>query len=157
MCTKSWADILARSICRLTAVTVSKAKKPGLHADGAGLYLKVTEDGTKSWVFRFMMQGRARAMGLGSLHTVSLAQARTYATECRKMILDGFDPIDEREARRSKVRTTALLDAVKATTFSDCVTGYIEAHRHGWGKFCTVSSPRHGNNVVKIRNANKAT
>jgi len=30
------------------------------------LYLKVTEGGTKSWVFRFSLNKRARAMGLGA-------------------------------------------------------------------------------------------
>ena len=43
---------------RLTAIRVQNLKKPGLHADGAGLYLKVQEGGSKSWVFRFMRAGK---------------------------------------------------------------------------------------------------
>jgi hypothetical protein len=34
----------------------------------AGLYLQVSADGAKSWIFRFMLDGRAREMGLGPLH-----------------------------------------------------------------------------------------
>ncbi len=40
---------------RLTAIEVKTIAKPELHADGAGLSLKVKEGGSKSWVFRFMI------------------------------------------------------------------------------------------------------
>ena len=33
---------MVRSIGRLTALKVEKAKKPGMYADGGGLYLRVT-------------------------------------------------------------------------------------------------------------------
>ena len=45
--------------------------KAGIDADGLGLYLSVKPAGTRSWVFRFMLRGRAREMGLGPTHTVS--------------------------------------------------------------------------------------
>jgi Arm DNA-binding domain len=60
----------------LTAVEVAKKRAPGLYGDGLGLYLRVTSSGTKSWMFRFMRAGQARKMGLGPVHTVSLAEAR---------------------------------------------------------------------------------
>ena len=55
---------MAKTIGKLNALQIGRKLKPGLHADGAGLYLKVTKAGTKSWVFRFMVRGKARAMGL---------------------------------------------------------------------------------------------
>jgi hypothetical protein len=33
---------MARAIERLTALKIEKAKKPGMYADGGGLYLRVT-------------------------------------------------------------------------------------------------------------------
>lgn len=60
----------------LSVVEVQKIKKPGMYADGGGLYLSVGITGAKSWIFRFMLRGKARAMGLGSVRFVSLAEAR---------------------------------------------------------------------------------
>jgi hypothetical protein len=79
---------MAQFVGRLTALKVLKVKKPGMYADGAGLYLQVTGDGdvhvAKSWIYRFTLHGRAREMGLGSLSTFGLAEARIKATECRR-------------------------------------------------------------------------
>ena len=35
---------MARTIGRLTALKVDKAKRPGMYADGGGLYLRVTQE-----------------------------------------------------------------------------------------------------------------
>lgn len=43
----------------LKALLVSRAKEKGLYADGGGLYLQVSAVGTKSWIFRYRMNGRA--------------------------------------------------------------------------------------------------
>jgi hypothetical protein len=56
---------MARFIDRLSALAVTRIKGKGRFADGGGLYLQVTDNGTKSWLFRFMLNGRARVMGLG--------------------------------------------------------------------------------------------
>ena len=74
---------MARTIGRLTALKVDKAKRPGMYADGGGLYLRVTHNGTKNWVFRFMLNGRPRWMGVGPLHIIGLAEARNRAAAFR--------------------------------------------------------------------------
>ena len=33
--------------------------KQGNYADGGGLYLQVTKSGEKSWIYKFMLNGRA--------------------------------------------------------------------------------------------------
>ena len=48
---------MARTIGRLTSLKVDKARRPGMYADGGGLYPRVTNSGTKNWVFRFMLEG----------------------------------------------------------------------------------------------------
>ncbi len=96
---------MAQFVGRLTALQVAKAKRPGKYADGAGLYLQVSGNGdtriTKSWVFRFMLRGRAREMGLGSFATFGLAEARIRAVECRRLISAGIDPVEARRAERA--------------------------------------------------------
>jgi integrase len=113
---------------KLTAAAVRAATKPGLYGDGHGLYLQISSFNTKSWVFRFMLDGRARKMGLGPLHTVSLADARKRAAEARLKAYDGIDPIDDKHAQRAQKRLTAA----KAMTFKQCADAYVQANRAGW-------------------------
>jgi integrase len=119
---------MARIIGKLTALKVDKANRRGMYGDGGGLYLRVTNDGAKNWVFRFMLNGRSRWMGMGPLHTVNLAEARKRAGKHRLRRHDGIDPIEARRAERLQAR----LDAAKAITFKECADGYIKSHRAGW-------------------------
>ena len=108
---------------KLTALKVKNAKL-GKHGDEHGLWLVVQDGGAKSWVFRYMLAGRAREMGLGPAHTVSLADAREFARDCRMQLLQGIDPIDERRRRRAA--------ATHSKTFAECAKRYIDAHKNGW-------------------------
>jgi integrase len=113
---------------KLSAAAVRNASKPGLYGDGHGLYLQVSVFGTKAWIFRFMLDGVARKMGLGPLHTVSLKEARAEALEARKLVRRGIDPIEAEKAKRRQEK----LEAAKAITFKECADRYIEANRAGW-------------------------
>ena len=113
---------------KLSAAAVRNAREPGLYGDGRNLYLQISEWGTKSWLFRYMIDGQARKMGLGALHTVSLAEARKRAAEARLKVLDGIDPIEARAAARGHAKAAAA----KAMTFKACADRYIEANRSGW-------------------------
>jgi integrase len=117
---------------KLSARTVATTIKPGLYGDGGGLYLQVGASGGKSWLFRFMLAGKARAMGLGALAEVSLAEAREAAAEARKLAKAGTDPIEQRDAQREGARQAAALVAAKAMTFQQCADAYIKAHAAGW-------------------------
>jgi integrase len=119
---------MARTIGRLTALKVEKAKKPGMYADGGGLYLRVTPEGARNWVLRYMLERRPRWMGLGPLALYGLAEARSRALDARRKRHDGIDPIEARRAERTRQR----LDAAKAITFKQCAESYIAAHRAGW-------------------------
>ncbi len=119
---------MARPSNRLTAVTVAKTKSPGMYADGGGLYLRVTPEGTKNWVLRFMLSGKARWMGLGPVPMFSLQQARAKALDARRQRHEGTDPIEARHQARQRTR----LEAAKAKTFQECAEGYIASHSAGW-------------------------
>ena len=95
---------MPRTLHRLSPVKVKNTKDTGMYADGGGLYLQVkaTDNGTvnKSWVFRYAIaethengRQKERQMGLGSSHTISLAEAREKALKCRKLRDQGIDPI----------------------------------------------------------------
>jgi hypothetical protein len=94
-------ELMKRQLLRLSAKAVDKMKEPGYYPDGGGLYLQVIESGAKSWLFRFALHGHERQMGLGPLHTVTLAEARDKARECRKLLLEKIDPIEARDGERA--------------------------------------------------------
>jgi integrase len=98
-----------------------------MYADGGGLYLQITEGGA-SWVYRYMLNGRAREMGLGPLALFGLQEARAKALDARRLRHEGVDPIEARRAARAQTR----LDAAKAMTFQQCADRYIKDHRAGW-------------------------
>jgi len=117
-----------QAINKLSVATVAAKTKPGLYADGLGLYLQVAKGGSKTWIFRFMLAGRPRKMGLGPVHTVSLKLAREKAQECRLKLLDADDPIEARKvARMEKLALSAT-----AMTFEEAAEQYIKAQRAGW-------------------------
>lgn len=119
---------MRRTFARLTAREVAGKLQPGWHADGGGLYLQVSAAFTKSWIFAYQLKGRAREMGLGPLHAITLAEAREKARQQRALLVDGVDPIDARNAGR----TASELAAARSVTFAQCAAEYIEAHSAGW-------------------------
>lgn len=105
-----------------------KSETRGMLADGGGLYLAVIPPAASSWVYRYMLNGDARSMGLGSYPDISLAEAREEAAKWRKVRAQGRDPIEVRRAEGAAARAA---DA-KQMTFEQCADAYIEAHRKSW-------------------------
>lgn len=105
----------------------------GMHADGGGLYLRVTDgkDGTnRYWLFRYKQRGtrKDRQLGIGPIETVTLAAARAAAKTCREQLQAGIDPKGQRDADKA---SRAVAEA-KAMTFDECRVAYIAAHEAGW-------------------------
>ena len=120
--------MVTRTLNRLSALKVARAKQPGMYADGGGLYLRVAEGGSKQWVFRYAAGTRDRDMGLGPVHTLTLPEAREKAREARLLRLDGIDPI---EAKRARIAALRAADA-RAMTFKQCAEGFIKDNEASW-------------------------
>jgi hypothetical protein len=103
---------------------VQSLKTRGFYCDGGGLYLQVSKSGSKSWVFRYAIGGRKRDMGLGSVTTFTLAEARERARKMRQLVAEGIDPIDDRKAKRA--------GAASMLTFRECGERYVASHEAGW-------------------------
>jgi hypothetical protein len=67
---------------RLNAIGLLRLRH-GMHNDGNGLYLNVQKSGSRSWILRTMVRGRRKDIGLGSLSTTTLADAREDTTATR--------------------------------------------------------------------------
>jgi integrase len=127
-----------RVVGRLTSRRVNTAKPKAdrqalVIGDGGGLWLQITRgEGDhlrRSWTFRYEIDGKRREMGLGALHTFSLAEARERAKALRQQVADGADPLEVREAaRRAK-----LAEQARTVTVERCAEMYLALHADGWG------------------------
>lgn len=110
----------------LSAVEVRRLVQAGSHAVGGvtGLYLSVSHTGARSWIFRIMIAGKRREMGLGGFPDVSLADARTRARELRQLVRDGIDPLQQKDDARK-----ALKREKQALTFEQAVGIFFETKR----------------------------
>ena len=118
----------------LTPLTVKNAK-PGRHADGGGLHLLVKKTGARSWVYRFMLRGRARDIGLGAAagpDAISLADARDAAAVLRLKVKAGIDPLEEREREAAEALAAAQAAKIAGITFKAVAEAYIAANESSW-------------------------
>ena len=114
-----------RGINKLTPRKIAATHKPGRYADGLGLYLEIRRAGNKSWSFRYMVAGRARELGLGPLHSVSLAEARNRARDARQLLLDGKDPI----AVKREATASAKIERLKTMTFRQAALEFLRTSK----------------------------
>lgn len=114
----------------LTARAVETIKTPGRHADGGNLYLNVSTNGARSWVFMWAKGGRQREMGLGSVRDVSLAQARELAAKHRSIVRSGGDPL---EARKTEEVAKPTFGAFTETHIASMESAWRNPkHRQQW-------------------------
>lgn len=117
----------------LTPLAVKNAK-PGRHADGGGLHLLVKESGARSWVYRFMLNGKSRDVGLGPAGQggISLADARTARDALRLKVKAGIDPLEERQREAAEALAAAQAAQVAGITFQAVAEAYIHANEESW-------------------------
>ena len=108
----------------LTTAQVKSMVKPGVYADGGGLYLKVLDTGARRWVYRGRLNGQPVARGLGGFPGVSLADAREKARGYRQMVRDGIDPA---AAKRDRAKVAKGIPTVK-----DVALAVWELRRSEW-------------------------
>jgi integrase len=104
--------------------------------DGHGLYLEVQPSGAKFWRFRYRQaNGKETTIAFGPYPEVSLADARNKRTEARRILLEGGDPLQQREqARRESVRATEY-------TFRKVAAEWHNVKQKSW-------SPDYAHNVL---------
>ena len=117
---------------KLSTLKIKSLTKIGMHSDGNGLHLKIqlskkTNSLNKSWIFRWGAQGK-NTMGLGAYPIVSLATAREKTLECKKLVVNGLNPRDERDKRKNEVKA----EKAQSVTFEKAANEYIKTHRQSW-------------------------
>ena len=123
----------------LTDQSIKKAKpgpSPVKMSDGHGLYLLVTESGSKLWRWKYRVDGKEKVMSLGAYDDVSLAEARDQMAAARKTLKTGTDPMAQRKA-------TKLAKLVAAENSFQTVAMLW------WEQWREAKSPRHADDVLR--------
>lgn len=117
---------MSRLVNKLTARQVEKLTEAGRHSDGANLYLSISKNGGRRWVFFYRFNGKQREMGLGSASVsgVSLSKARELAAEARIQLQAGQDPLE--------IKKQSKLEARTIPTFGEWADQYIDTHSKSW-------------------------
>jgi integrase len=117
----------------LNSLQVKQTNVPGRYRCGDCLWLQIKplKDGsgvTKSWLLRYVIDGKERVMGLGSLRRFSLKEARTRARRMLQQLADGIDPLEAKREQRAKRRD----EAAGRITFKDAAKRFLDLHEAGW-------------------------
>jgi integrase len=114
-----------------TAVKAAKPSgKPVKMSDGRGLYLLVTETGSKLWRWKYRVAGKEKVMAFGAYPDVSLAQARDAMADARKQLAGGADPMAQRKAAKVARQLSAdnLFAAVARLWWEQWKSARSESH-----------------------------
>jgi integrase len=106
-------------------------EKPYKLADGEGLYLLVTPQGTKLWRAKYRFSGKEKlaafgAYAPGQARHVSLAKARSDLAELKRSLRQGIDPNAAKQAARQ------AREDREAGTFERVALEWVAQHRGTW-------------------------
>lgn len=105
-----------------------KTLGPGKYHDGRGLYLVVRSATARNWSFRYMRDGKAREVGLGSAFAVSLAAARSKAADLQSDLKEGKDPLAIRKPAAAERKQAAAV----SMTFETVARDFIARRASDW-------------------------
>jgi integrase len=108
-------------MAKLKAITVKNLQpkeKSYVVADDSGLYVRVSPNGKKTWLYIYSLDGKRRWFKLGTYPDMGLKEARDELSNARKLVDREKDPADE------KVKARA--DRKAAPTIKELVKEYLE-------------------------------
>lgn len=113
-------------VAAISAAEGSRLEVFDQHPQGAGLMLRVTDAGLKTWMVRYRTDdGVQRRFSLGLYPDVSLTEARTRAAEARGQARDGKDPAGAKRRRRAEAKAQPI------KTYDDLAEAYFMASENG--------------------------
>ena len=106
-------------------------------ADGwRGLYLEVSQTGSKRWFWKFYPDGKESRLALGSYPEVGLKQARAARDDARKIRQSGINPVQKRKADKlvAVANRATTFEAVARELYANKASpdGWSPAHAAQW-------------------------
>jgi hypothetical protein len=87
----------------LTEMKIKRAKaKEKMYKlfDGNGLYIEIKPNGRKVWRVKYRLYGKEKTYTIGDYPTITLSQARAITREIKQKVVDGIDPVAERQEKK---------------------------------------------------------
>jgi integrase len=130
---------------RLTTREVATAKD-GWHADGGGLYLRVSDERQRRrWIYRYVRSGKVTEVGLGAASAVSLAQAREQRGKLSEEVAKGYNPIQERKRReREQASRKNFAEVAGLVLARQTKSGRSESSLYSWRRSFEVHCAKIG-------------
>jgi integrase len=132
---KGLKDAISKKTGRRARLDLPARRIAKHYRDSKGLYLQVgpAKDGgvTRCWIFRYMIGGTARTMGLGPYPEISIAQARKLASEWRAR-MQGPDAVDRLLERRRQRVVIAATNERRKRTFAVAFNEWFDRESVTW-------------------------
>lgn len=90
----------------LTDLNFRNIKKNGKiqkHADGGGLYLYVSPEGSTLWRMAYRYAGKQKTLSFGKYPRVTLKEAREKREAAKKLLDNGIDPMAEKKGAKAAI------------------------------------------------------
>ena len=107
---KRWAILTKLNVLSHLKI---KSLGPGKHFDGQGLMLVKSRKDAGKWMLRLAVAGKRREMGLGRWPDVALSEARERASDARRKLRDGIDPINARRKEQLREKRLTVAEAIE--------------------------------------------
>ncbi|AJI52849.1 tyrosine-type recombinase/integrase [Francisella philomiragia] len=126
------------TVKEVESLKLSNGSKQKFCVGGAdGLYLQITKNGSKSWIFRYTALGtgvngvkqKRKEMGLGSFPLVPLKLARDKAKKYKNLLSDGIDPATDRKVKIEQIKND---EQQKQITFEYVTRLWLEKKSQEW-------------------------
>ena len=111
---------------KLINIQLKSKNKIGRYPDGNHLYFVVGKNGNKNWTFIYTINGKKREMGLGPYPEISLKSARLKRDGLKAIVIQGKDPLQERDKQKEQERL------LKALTFENIARTFISEMQCQW-------------------------
>ncbi|WP_350214714.1 integrase arm-type DNA-binding domain-containing protein [Algiphilus sp.] len=99
--------------------------------DGGGLFLEVTQKGSKRWRWKYRYGGKEKLLSMGVYPVTGLKEARERRNEARKQLAEGKDPsaLRKAEATAKAVRAADSFEALALEWMKQKRERWIPAHQ----------------------------
>ena len=94
--------------------------------DGAGLRLRVRPDGSRTWIFRYRLNGKEMSAGLGAYPTVTLQIARVKAQQAKLVASEGHNISSANKMAKATQATKG------SNTFGLIAAEWLEHNKEDW-------------------------
>jgi integrase len=117
---------------KLLTEAACKAAKPKSKLyylnDGAGLRLRVRPDGSRTWIFRYRLNGKEMSAGLGAYPTITLQIARVKAQDAKTVASSGQNVSTEKKVAK------ATQASKSENTFGHIAREWLDHNKTDWSK-----------------------